>query len=199
VTSAAGVDRAPYLFGRDDVIRELRRLMAAHRSVLLVGPSAVGKSALVRAAVEGEGESADVIDPFEAISSRRAAEIRRRMDKGASVLAASRTLERRSLGAVGRILWRFDVVRVRPLSTTEMTQLIVARFGAAARSARGLDAWARDVSRASRGLPGWGRAFGDAGLSYWRRRGQLPTREWTVVEGLAALSATASAACGDRT
>ena len=170
------------LIGRDELVGHIKRLIGEGINVLLVGPSGVGKSALIDATVGGV--SCERVDPFEHISRMRAARLRRHMDAGVIMIGAARTLDRRRMGAVGRIAWRFRVVRVPPLATADMRELIRRTLTADFPAAADIDTWIRAIARRAGGIPGRGRALAEAGISYWRRWGVLPTLEWTVVEAL---------------
>ncbi len=170
------------LIGRDELIERIERVIAERISVLLVGPPGAGKSALIDTIIRGV--SCEPVDPFEHISRIRAARLRRHLDAGVVMIGAARTLDRRQMGAVGRIAWRFRVVRVPPLTNTDMGEVIRRTLTADISAGAHADAWVRDLARCAGGLPGYGRALAEAGVSYWRRRGALPTLEWTVVEAL---------------
>jgi len=182
--SEAGLTVAIALIGRDELVGRIDRLVAERISVLLVGPSGAGKSALIDVIVRGV--SCERVDPLEHISPMRAARLRRRLDAGVVMIGAARTLDRRQMGAVGRIAWRFRVVRVPPLTNTDMGEVIRRTLTADISTGAHADAWIRNLARCAGGLPGYGRALAEAGVSYWRRRGALPTLEWTVVEALTA-------------
>lgn len=157
------------LHGQEPLVRHVRDLLAAGRSVLLFGPEGIGKSAIV-AAVAGGGVA--TIDPFERISRQRACDIRRALDRGAVVLAAARTAERRRLGAVGRILWRFTLVRVRELPAAALRRVVSDELGPLARDAG--DDWIRDVVALARGRPGFASAMGRFARQWRTGHGYLP-------------------------
>jgi hypothetical protein len=142
------------LFGRRVLFETIERLLMKRRSVLLVGPAGIGKSALIRSlALNG----VIVIDPFERLSAHRAACIRRAMDRGMTVIGAARTLNRASLGQVGRIMWRFTTLRVPPLPDASMRRLVedacaVERIPADLITSN----WIRAVAKVARGRPGVG-------------------------------------------
>lgn len=124
------------------------------RSVILVGPEGVGKSAIIRSLTLTD---VMVVDPFERVSAQRASRIRRAMDRGVTVVAAARTLNRASVGQVGRIVWRFTTIRVPPLSDTLMRRVIAddcvtKRIPAALITSK----WIRHVAKIARGRPGIG-------------------------------------------
>ena len=118
---------------------------------MLVGPAGVGKTALIHAVSEPD---AFVIDPFERVSSRQASAIRRSMDRNGLWIAAARTRERARLGHVGRIAWRFEVVRMPPLSDYWMRRLISRAAADAGIGAAITSDWLRDALQLSAGLPG---------------------------------------------
>lgn len=74
------------LIGRDALMREVTTNLAAGRSVLLYGPEAIGKSAIIATV---ERDDVVVVDPFEHMTRQRAAEIRRRLDHGALYVGAT--------------------------------------------------------------------------------------------------------------
>ncbi len=172
------------LLSRDRLIEEVRAALVAGRSVLLVGPAGVGKTAVLRAVCEST--RVEVVDPFEHLSRLEAALVRRHLDSDGVYVGAARSLERRTLGAVGRILWRFDIVRVRPLSGPEIGRIL---RDALARARPGMaldDGWVRELERLSKGLPGRAVGLASAALAYWDRRRELPTPAWTLTEALVA-------------
>jgi hypothetical protein len=170
------------LIGRDELVARLNQLIAERSSVLLVGPPGVGKSALIEGIARGV--TVDVIDPFEDISRIHAARLRRRLDGGATMIGAACSLDRPQLGAVGRILWRFRVVRVPLLGRADLCRVIRRALAPEIRACPGAEAWIHELARASAGLAGRGCAFADAGTRYWMHHDVLPTPEWTVVEAL---------------
>ena len=170
------------LIGRRALVGQIEQLLGERINVLLVGPPGAGKSAVIDAIVRGV--ACERVDPFEHISRIHAARLRRHLDAGAIMIGAARTLDRRQMGAVGRIAWRFRIVRVPPLTHPEMCEVIRQRLTADIPGGADVDAWVRDLARCADGLPGYGSDLAEAGISYWRRRGALPTLEWTVVEAL---------------
>lgn len=141
------------LLGRDAVIRQVDRDLDAGRSVLLFGPESIGKSAII-AAVARAG--VQVIDPFEGITRRQASRMRRALDRGAVYLGAARVARGPELGAVGRILWRFSLVRVRELPDAVMRRVVLGEL----EPCGGLPdeagaAWVREIVALARGRPGF--------------------------------------------
>jgi hypothetical protein len=171
-----------YLVGREKLIATWRPAIVAGTSLLLVGPPGAGKSALIRAITSGM--CVDVVDPFEHVSRARAARLRRALDRGHVVLGATRDLDRRHLGAVGRILWRFRILRVPPLPLPAMRALIRSDL-----ARRGVDvdvdaAWLAALARRAAGLPGRGRLLASAAAGYWHRCHGFPAVEWAAVDAM---------------
>jgi hypothetical protein len=145
------------LFGRHTLLNTIEHLLGDGKSVLLVGPAGIGKSALIRAVATPD---VMVVDPFERVSAHRSARIRRAMDRGMAAFGAARTLNRADLGQVGRIMWRFTTLRVPPLPTASMRRLIedacaVQRIPADLITSK----WIREVATVARGRPGVGRTI----------------------------------------
>lgn len=138
------------------VAAELR----AGRSVLLVGPEGIGKSAIART-VAGPGTL--LLDPFERVGRVEARRLRQRLDQGAVALATSRTGSRAELGAIGRILWRFRRVRIRALSPRCVRQILADVLRQEGTNPRDLPrAWWTDALAAARGRPGYAVAIARA-------------------------------------
>jgi hypothetical protein len=172
------------LVARDTLVDDVGARLTRGTNVLLVGPRGVGKSAIIDV-LSASLPSVERLDPLERISRAHASRLRVHLDHGATIVAAAETLDRRRLGTVGRILWRFQVVRVPPLPRAAMTLVIRRALPAAIAEMAGADAWIAALASHANGLPGIGLAFATSGLSYWRRLGVLPTIEWTVVDALA--------------
>jgi hypothetical protein len=170
------------LVARDTLVDDVGARLTRGTNVLLVGPRGVGKSAIID--VLPAALPVERLDPFERISRAHASRLRVHLDHGATIVAAAETLDRRRLGTVGRILWRFQVVRVPPLPRAAMTLVIRRALPAAIAEMAGADAWIAALASHANGLPGTGLAFAASGLSYWRRLGVLPTIEWTIVDAL---------------
>lgn len=162
--------RSTDLAGRDALVREVAEHLAAGRSVLLSGPEAIGKSAIIAAVCDA---SVTVIDPFEHVTRRQAAEIRRALDRGAVYVGATRVTTRRALGAVGRILWRFVIVRVRELPDSVVVRLVAWECQRAAGRAPETR-WIREIARLSRGRPGYAIAMARFAAEWQSRSGSWP-------------------------
>ena len=158
--------------GRRALVRAVALLLASGRNVLLVGPTGVGKSAVIRAVASSESM---IVDPFERISAQRAARIRRSMDRGVVWIGAAQTLDRGELGQVGRIAWRFNAVRVPPLSEALMRRLTVT---ACSRSGIRMEliseSWLRALLRLARGRPGSALAIVEQSSRLWHAEHRLP-------------------------
>ena len=143
---------ASTLLGRRPLLRIIEDLVLQQRNVLLTGPAGIGKTALLEAF---RCDGLLIVDPFEHVSTQRAWRIRRAMKRGAICLAATRSLERAHLGCVGRIFWRFDMVRVPPLSRAWIRRLIVHECRTLGISAHLVTAeWMRRAVELAQGRPG---------------------------------------------
>lgn len=170
--------------GRRDVLDEVGTLLAAGRSVLLVGPPGIGKSAII--AAMGWPPHL-VVDPLEQLSRQAAARIRRGMDRGQVYLAAARTPDHRSLGCVGRIAWRMTVVHVRPLDARAARNLLLGGLAANGVPRAAIDGrWLRTAVRSARGIPARARGLAEAAAAHWRRTSELPPVSIGVVLALTA-------------
>jgi hypothetical protein len=159
------------LLGRGDTIRRVKDLGEAGRSVLLVGPEGVGKSAII-AAVADSGWL--VVDPLERTTSRRASDIRRGLDRGRVYLAAARQLDRAVLGSVGRILWRFSILRVRELPTRLIRRIIATQLAMVSEVAAS-EAWTKDVVHLAQGRPGAAIAMAQFADAWRHAHGSWPS------------------------
>lgn len=160
------------LVGRTQLTRAVADLLAQERNVLLFGPSGIGKSALIRAVAARE---VMVVDPFERVSAQRAARIRRSMDRGAFWIGAAQTLDRRRLGRVGRIAWRFTAIRVPPLSDTWMRRLITRACSSAGIPIDLVTAeWLRAILNIAQGRPGAGLTIVEQTCRMYAGERQLP-------------------------
>jgi hypothetical protein len=138
--------------GRERLLAEVRRLLRRRQDVLLVGPAGVGKTAVIRALARTD---VVVIDPFEDITSHRAAAIRRALTRRTLHLAAARSLDRRRLGAVRRIAFWFTVVPVPPLPPRWIARLALTRWRAGPLGVADCpDGWVQGVVCLARGRPG---------------------------------------------
>ena len=170
--------------GRRPLIARVSRAIDAGHPVLLVGPPGVGKTTVLECVRRPD---LLVIDPFERIDPRLAGRIRHRMDRGGLVAAACRTLDRRRLGSVGRILWRFVTVKVEPLARRDLRQVIRQRLsGAGVPPTACPPGWLDEAAGLARGVPRHGVALADAAGGFWRARGHLPACGWAFAEGLTA-------------
>ena len=157
------------ILGRDAELEQVSALLGAGRSVLLYGPEGVGKSALVESV---RTPALTVLDPWLRASPFRAAEIRRALNRGAVYLAATRTTPGPSLGAVGRILGRFTLVRVRELPTAVIRDIIVR---ALTQPTPPFDlAWIAEMATLARGRPGVAVSMADFVNDWQKQRGYLP-------------------------
>jgi hypothetical protein len=140
------------ILGRTGLLRSIEALLRQQRSVLLVGPRDVGKTAIIGAL---DTSHVLIVDPFERITSHHAWRIRRAMDHGAVCIAAARTLDRARLGHVRRIAFRFTTVRVPPLPNALIRRLLQREL-ASARVSRDLisSEWIKRAAGIARGRPG---------------------------------------------
>jgi hypothetical protein len=159
------------LVGRASLIREVDALLRRGQSVLLVGPDGIGKTAVIGAL---ERPEIVTVDPLAHVSSQRAAALRRAMDRGLVLLAAARTLDRGELGCVGRVLWRFRVVRVRPLAASSVARLVRLALGRHAEAGLPVPRnWIAHAVDAACGVPGRAQAIVDVASARWHERQQL--------------------------
>ena len=172
------------LLGRDDLLEHIRDLLSHGHNVLLFGPADVGKSAIIRdLGADGVTARVSIIDPFSRITPRQAAEVRRAMDlRGAQYLAATRSLDRRELGAVRRIVWRFTNLRVPPLPDRLIRRLMVdpsADLGVDRREIP--DAWAKTAAPLASGCPGVALSMVRAAVELFSANGTLPSANLAYV------------------
>jgi hypothetical protein len=172
--------RAEWLLGRNALLREVDDLLCKRQNVLLFGSPDVGKTALIGALPPRE---LVVIDPFEQVSSHLAARIRRAMGRGTLHLAATRTLDRKHLGSVRRIMFRFTVVRVPPLPGRWMERLVRREclFLELAPDSATLR-WARSIVRLARGQAGLALAMVRVAAATHAARGSLPSPAAAFIE-----------------
>jgi ABC-type glutathione transport system ATPase component len=166
------------LIGRASLIGDVDALLRDGQSVLLIGPEGSGKSAIIDVL---RRPGLVVVDPFAAITSPRACALRRALNRGAVVLAAARSTERRDMGHVGRIFWRFRMVRVRALSGRDIARILqrtLARGETAVPVGRKWIAEAVDVSA---GLPGRAVALAAASAARWQERRAMVSPRFALV------------------
>lgn len=171
------------LGGRASLVHTVDALLAAQRSVLLVGPPGMGKSAIIAAT----RRPADVLvlDPLEHVSSLRAGQLRHALDRGTLCLGATRDLDRARLGRVGRLLWRMTVVRVLPLPRPTIRDLLLESLRAqSVPTARITRAWLHEAIDAVAGRPGFALALTREAAEDWRRSGHLPGARVAFIRAL---------------
>ena len=163
---------APFcLVGREKVVDEAEAYLSARRSVLLIGPAGSGKTAVI-GQIQREGVL--VVDPFARITTPRAAALRRALDRGAVVVGAARSLDRKEAGHVGRIAWRFDRVYLRPLPPHDIRRIVRATLdGAGAADLAPGRHWMSEAIDVAAGLPGRAVALASAAAARWLQRGVL--------------------------
>jgi hypothetical protein len=170
------------LIGRGTLVREVRAELAAGRSVLLFGPSGVGKTAVVAATATS---AVTVLDPFERVTSMAACRIRRGMDHGQVFLAAACTSDRREIGHVGRILWRMRMMRVRALDPLEMRRLLERHLQGARVATQDLPVgWRHEAVAAADGLPGHLLMLADVAIDRRNRLGAWPAPGFALAMAL---------------
>ena len=176
------LEGGPELVGRAGLVAEVRALLADGRSVLLVGPADVGKTAIAHA-VAPEFRELAVVDPLAHVHSREAARIRRGLERGACYLAAARTLDRAALGAVRRIAFWFTNVRVPPLTHAPMRRLVDLAFEQRALPAGVAGAvWQDRLIQLAAGRPGRALAAIETAALLWKQRGALPSADFVYLE-----------------
>jgi hypothetical protein len=172
--------RTHTLLGRDGLVLEIANLVSREENVLIWGPRDIGKTALISALPP---HYARVLDPFEKVKPRVAAAILRAMDRGISYLTAARSLDRRVLGAVRRIAWRFTTVRVPPLDGRWMRRLVTEEW---VRCGLATDVvptrWTSQALRIARGRPVVAIAIVQAAASIQAVKGVLPSAAVAHIE-----------------
>ena len=191
---------AAALLGREGVVEETKALLAAGRSVLVVGPAGCGKTALIGRVWQA---GVLVVDPFAGLTTPRAAALRRALDRGAVVLGAARSIDRRAMGHVGRIAWRFQRVYLRPLGARDIRHLVRSTLDA--EGAAGLapdERWMAEATEVAAGLPGRAVSLAGVTAARWRREATLlPPRMALAIawqDGLENAPEVACHAAGDR-
>jgi hypothetical protein len=97
------------------------------------------------------------------------------MDHGVVYLAASRVAHGRPLGAVGRILWRFSLLRVRELSVGDLRAIVVAEIGdSGSGQEEPFERWVQEIVGLSKGRPGYAVMMARVAAEWRQRRGYLP-------------------------
>lgn len=162
------------LLGRDALLRDVTEMLAAGRSVLLCGPEGIGKTALIAAL---DTRQLVVVDPFERISRQQAARIRRELDRGAVYLGAASAASGPALGAVGRILWRVSIVRVRELPSAVLCRIVTRELCRLDGATEPDTTWVHAVTGLARGRPGFATAMARFAAEWRRGHGYLPLPE----------------------
>lgn len=155
-----------------------------------MGPHGSGKTAIINAV---RREEMLVVDPFAAITTPRAAALRRALDRGVQVLGAACSLDRLNIGHVGRVAWRFEQVYVRELAPRIIGRIVRRQLEAQAAAGLTLDPkWMSAAVEAAAGLPGRAVALASVAAARWREREVvLPPRLALVMawqDGLAGTS-----------
>jgi hypothetical protein len=109
------------------------------------------------------------------VSAHQAARVRRAMDRGVVFIAATRSLDRRRLGCVGRIAFRFSTLRVPPLSNAWMRRLVRHICATESIPVRVVTPeWIKKVVQLARGRPGVALAIVNEASREWTRTARLP-------------------------
>ena len=167
------------LIGRTATLHEVEEYLAARRNVMLVGPAGSGKTAIIR---DVHREGLLVVDPFAAITTPRAAALRRVLDRGALVIGATRSLDRCDMGHVGRVRWRFDRVYLRPLPPRDIRRILRHALAAYGAGELAPDAhWMSEAISAAGGLPGRAVALASVVAARWRERRTLVPPRFALV------------------
>ena len=100
--------------------------------------------------------------------------MRRALDRGAVYLGAARVARGRELGAVGRILWRFSLVRVRVLPDAVLGRVVLRELeGRGSVAAEAGAGWVREIVALARGRPGFAVAMARFAADWRRAHGYL--------------------------
>jgi hypothetical protein len=168
-----------WLIGREKVVHEAEAYLSARRSVLLVGPAGSGKTAVI---TQIQREGLLVVDPFAHITSPRASALRRALDRGAVVVGAARSLDRKETGHVGRIAWRFDRVYLRPLLPRDIRRIVRGTLDAEGAPDLAPDRhWMSEAIEVAAGLPGRAVSLASVAAARWRQRGALVPPRFALV------------------
>jgi energy-coupling factor transporter ATP-binding protein EcfA2 len=151
-------------------VREVEALLDAGRSVLLVGPHGSGKSAVIRAVVRA---GVMIEDPFAGVTTRRAATLRRALDRGAVLLGAASRLDAAALGHVGRFRWRLEHVYLRPLPPRAIAKIIRTSLVAAGVQVSPDRRWMAQAVSVAGGVPGRATALASRVALRWRQSATL--------------------------
>lgn len=100
--------------------------------------------------------------------------MRRALDRGVVHLAATRETRRRALGAVGRILWRFSLIRVRELPDPIIDRIVMREIRLLCAEPRLERPWVRDIVALAQGRPGLATAMGRFAAEWWRTHEYWP-------------------------
>jgi hypothetical protein len=150
------------------------------RSVLLVGPEAIGKSAIAQAFATPE---VILLDPFEHVGRLAAKRLRQRLDRGHVAVATARSHLVRDIGAVGRILWQFRTLRVRPLQAGSIHQILIDTLHQEGASPLYLpDSWWAEAIAAAGGRPGYAVAIGRDTARALAESGRWPSPGLVVID-----------------
>jgi hypothetical protein len=150
------------------------------RSILLVGPDDIGKSAIA-SAVTVPGVTRR--DPLASVTRKDASQLRLSLDRGAVVLATSRTSSARAIGAVRRILWRFRILTVRPLPAVAIRLVLRDVLIDDERLLRQVPArWWTEAIEAADGRPGYAVAIARAALDEWATHGRIASPGLAMID-----------------
>jgi hypothetical protein len=150
------------------------------RSVLLVGPDDIGKSAIASAiTVPGVTRR----DPLASVTRKDAHHLRLSLDRGAVVLATSRTSSAKAIGAVRRILWRFRILTVRPLPAVAIRLVLRDVLTDDESLLRQVPArWWTEAIDAADGKPGYAVAIARTALKEWATRGRIASPGLAIID-----------------
>lgn len=168
------------LRGRERELDAVASDLRLNRSVLLVGPASIGKSAIARAVTS---PGVILLDPFERVGRLDAGRLRQRLDRGHVALATARERSVRDIGAVGRVLWRFHTIVVPPLAAISIRQILVDVFSES-RTRPGVmpSAWWTEAIAAADGRPGLAVLIARVTVRSLARTGRWPTPGLIVID-----------------